>query len=332
MDGTHAASHAYVTNPLYAQKDSGKKSPIACRFDRAVQEIRETLACGIKPILNKGATGSRLFVDAKGKLIGVFKEMKPAKTLKRTAEIGLKKLAGIARPTDYLPGKSEKAKYFAEKIAYELDRKLGFGIVPETKTVVIDGKKGTLQLAVEHGNAEAKKVFATSKDEIKLDSGGLFLVQKFFVLDYLMGNLDRHMENWMVGVDKRNYLVLLDAIDNGNSFPETHPTGADFQIRKNQYQWGAHPFSEMELSPEIREEIKKITPDSLRAFFAEQKALEKDDPFAPTFFSQKMIDNTIKRLEVLHKIADTAGSTPKMLSQLKSDAEMDAFLKSSSSV
>lgn len=326
MDGTHAASQSYVTNPLYSQNETHKKSPIAQRFERAVQEIRENIAAGIKPILNKGATGSRLFVNAHGKLIGVFKEMQPKRTLKRTAEIGLKKLLHIARPTDYLPGKSEKAKYFAEKVAYQLDRKLGFGIVPETQTVVIEGKKGTLQLAVERGNAEAKKVFA-NEQVLQLDAQGLHQFQQFIVLDYLMGNLDRHMENWMVGVDGRNHLVLIDAIDNGNSFPETHPTEKDFQIRKNQYQWGEHLFSREELSPGMREEIKKITPEGLRAFFAEQKALAKDDPFAATFFSQKMVDNTCKRLKVLHKLADTPDATPKMLSQLKSDAEMDNFLK-----
>lgn len=94
-----------------------------------------------------------------------------------------------------------------EKAAYLVDDQLGFGMMPETKIVELDGKIGSLQKWVETGrNIE--------------DDPDMFVEQlnddetwKAAIEDALIGNIDRHSGNILIE-DSRIWLI-----DHGFSFP-----------------------------------------------------------------------------------------------------------------
>ena len=47
--------------------------------------------------------------------------------------------------------------------------------------------------------------------------------QKFTIFDYLIGNLDRHEQNWFVTVSPDKEITNIRAIDNANAFPKKQP-------------------------------------------------------------------------------------------------------------
>ena len=94
------------------------------------------------------------------------------------------------------------SNYRTEVLAFEVDRKMGFGLVPPTVEATYNGKKGSLQLFV-HSDPEE---FARPSE-----------INKQAVFDFLIGNRDRRVES-----GQKNYLVKPDrsiaSIDNGLAF------------------------------------------------------------------------------------------------------------------
>lgn len=104
--------------------------------------------------------------------------------------------------------------YVREAAAYELDKMLGVGLVPPTIIMDIDGDVGSAQYFV-----QAKAAALTSwRGEVPIDQ-----VTKATLLDYLMFNLDRHDNNFMI--DAKGNLIL---IDNGLAFPR-YEAGAGYR-------------------------------------------------------------------------------------------------------
>lgn len=91
-----------------------------------------------------------------------------------------------------------------EVAAYELDEVLKFNIVPMTVLRTIDGKVGSVQYFL--------------KDVQDVDNDLLInpYIRVLKVFDYLMGNLDRHIENMILW--KTDHRLI--AIDNGGGFQD----------------------------------------------------------------------------------------------------------------
>lgn len=104
------------------------------------------------------------------------------------------------------------SNYRAEVLAYELDQKLGFDLVPPTVVRSIDGEVGSLQLFRESVQGAAPR----SHD---LNRQSLF--------DYLIDNKDRHDNNFLV-TGKGEVI----SIDNGLSFTGFGYNGASFATRE----------------------------------------------------------------------------------------------------
>lgn len=102
-------------------------------------------------------------------------------------------------------------------------------------------KEGSYQLFV-HGYRSAAEVFAEwnnlgicnvlNEEEIHKFTK---LFQKLCILDYLIRNTDRHMDNWMIKHIPGEELDLA-AIDNGLAFPVKHPESAS-RFRKFPFGW-----------------------------------------------------------------------------------------------
>ena len=97
--------------------------------------------------------------------------------------------------------------YKREVIAYEVDKALGFGLVPPTVERTLNGEVGSVQMWI---------------GDIDIGYGGLDKGRrlKAGVLDYLLFNSDRHKGNY--GLDSNGNLIL---IDNGLILPQGFEDG-----------------------------------------------------------------------------------------------------------
>jgi len=96
-----------------------------------------------------------------------------------------------------------------EVAAYRVDRELGFGTVPTTVQRTSNGKDGSFQRWVDNANPGR---YYMSRGAIKPNATQL---KRMKALDHVIGNLDRHGNNWLVSGKKPV------AIDNGSSFAKT---------------------------------------------------------------------------------------------------------------
>ncbi|PIS08247.1 hypothetical protein COT76_02520 [Candidatus Berkelbacteria bacterium CG10_big_fil_rev_8_21_14_0_10_33_10] len=103
--------------------------------------------------------------------------------------------------------------YLREIAAYQMDRILGFGIVPPTSIREINGEIGSIQLYIppeiadNHGNVVDKIDF-----EIEQNSHDWMLMAIF---DYITANWERKPDNWLVDWHTNSDLY---AIDHGYAF------------------------------------------------------------------------------------------------------------------
>ena len=105
------------------------------------------------------------------------------------------------------------SNYRAEVLAYELDRKFRFNLVPPTVERKIDNQKGSLQLFVESVN---NFNHTTEKD-----------INKQSLLDFIIQNNDRHYNNYLIRPNGR-----VSSIDNGLSFSGKGFNGRSFEERE----------------------------------------------------------------------------------------------------
>jgi hypothetical protein len=137
----------------------------------------------------------------------------------------------------------------AEVAAYRVSELFGFGLVPTTTVAEDDGSlgPGSLQRFAENAS-EGQPTYRYTALE----------TQRMAVLDYLIGNLDRHMGNYLTGPDGE-----LIAIDHGLAFPE-HAGNAimsDF-VRDH---LGALPDPEVaQAIAEVARAVSEVAPAELR--------------------------------------------------------------------
>lgn len=124
--------------------------------------------------VGEGVTGSKFaYTMEAGKAVNqaIIKQMNPPpESIKRSAEIGIKKIMRLDRPTDNLVKGDVKIKMIVEATCAKLAADLGFNdasrkaggcdLVPETHVVVTNDKLHSMQLFVQ-GATEAEKVLNT---------------------------------------------------------------------------------------------------------------------------------------------------------------------------
>lgn len=142
------------------------------------------------------------------------------------------------------------------------------------------------------------------------------------IYDYLIGNLDRHEENWGIAVIKsgEQETTALEVIDNANAFLRKNPLNAG-KI-KNQYAWKNLELAKEPLTPEIKDFITTLTEDKMMAFIAE---IEKK---YPGFWDQHMQDRLLERLRAIKTVAADNTQTLADLANIVSDEDFRNVLAS----
>jgi Phosphatidylinositol 3- and 4-kinase len=267
----------------------------------------------------KGTTGTTIIAtDIGGKPVYVYKCSKSVSLANRVKNFFKMYFGG---QMSYLTNK-EFVK--AEVAAYLLDQGIGFHLAPATqtanqdggiiqafaRTVVVDGNKYKYQ--------EAKTLIEKDATLYTEDENTLF--QKFIVFDYLIGNLDRHEENWLVALNDKKEIVSIKAIDNANSFPKKHPLKGALASR-NRYLWKNRSIASNKFTVQLREFVRQnLTDEKIRSF------LDETDKQLDHFLDEDMKEHFLKRVEVVRKLIEVAEPNPQSLAAISSYEEMALFL------
>lgn len=292
------------------------------KLKRKIMKAELAQSMGIGTVKNKGATGTVIITDVNGKRLGVHKVSSKEVNIRVRINNAIKQLFG--GQLYYLPQKPMSQPQ-SERATYLLDKHLlGFDMAPATREATFNGKKGYFQQYVRAKNVnyvEAKErgdFKVIPADHITPKESELF--ERFAILDFLIGNLDRHDENWFLGYNDKNELVDIKAIDNANAFPEKHPLIGSLAAR-NQYKWKEYKISQVPFSTAFREEIiKKLSPENLRA------TLEKIDYDMPEFLSQNSGDLLIQRAQVILALMEMPNTSPHTLTEYADDPSMQKLL------
>jgi hypothetical protein len=144
------------------------------------------------------------------------------------------------RPDLRLDGIPNKSEWKREVAACDVDRAIGFGLVPDT--VARDESERGI------GNASLQR--AAPNEGLPYEAYSEKDRQEMAVLDYLLANTDRHHGNYLTSSEGRPA-----AIDNGLSLPENDNDG----IRS---QWVADQLDQS-LNPELISDLQRVDEISL---------------------------------------------------------------------
>lgn len=298
-------------------KGQSKKGDESLRLKKRIAKAKLAIKLGAGIKQNGGTTGSVRIYTINGKPIGIFK-------------ISIEHLGWTVRLKHFIQqhfcgqlshlSTRSAAQSKTEVLATKLDRKCGFNLAPNSAFVEINGKQGAfLEFLKDYREAKEILLKFNQKDTYFQDEIDIF--QKMVVYDFLIGNLDRHEENWFVryqgdGDQEPITITEIRCIDNANSFIKTNP-GLVTKRLTNQYKWKKEKIAQNPFS------------DATKAFIRENLTLEKIDSFisevqADTqlkdLLEPEVIGNLKKRLNILQHLAQASCEfTPAQLGVLITD-------------
>lgn len=144
-------------------------------------------------------------------------------------------------------------------------------------------------------------------------------LQKFWIFDFLIGNLDRHGENWFLLLDKATKEIRsIRGIDQGAAFYWKHPD--TFLAQRNQYRWdriehAGEPFTdEAKLFIELILECEQLLMGMADAIMCQGvEEIERAGILA----------TLEERVEVLRQMNDGGERTPKEMGAYKGNEDFE---------
>lgn len=142
------------------------------------------------------------------------------------------------------------------------------------------------------------------------------------ILDYLIGDLDGHEENWLVKIGAKGCLIEdLRKIDNANSFIQRNPHRS-YVTDSKQYAWSEWRIAENRFTEESRDLMHRLTEDAIDSVILQIREE------LPGFLDTPIMQLFRQRAEVLRTIANFDKSNPRALGKLQTDEEIQTFLSS----
>ena len=240
-----------------------------------------------------GIHGAQFLVDTSGHRIGVYK-----------AKEGRGWTEGLRQKGIFLSSGVEDPMMVAEECSFRVAEALGFvGLIPETTVDRRDGREGSLQVYVEGFELASKGALSRLQKVESLSECEITLFQRMACFDFILGNVDRHLANWMVKQEPSGRILDICLIDNGSSFPKQHvlqATDGDIvrsYVARNQYNWATFGVAEFGFTPSIKEFIARLSEDKMEEVL---NSLEED---FPGYLSQEMRDYTTQRFLLLKEAA-----------------------------
>lgn len=263
-------------------------------FDSIIESVREAIRNGIHPIrIRQGSSGSYFARNKMGKIVGVFKP-KNEEPYGHLNPKWTKWLHKTCLPCCFGRGcLIPNLGYISEAAASLLDRKLGLDMVPRTEVVELSSssfhyswidkrnankkglcpKIGSFQIFLS-GYRDASVLIRDFLDPSlppSIQTQFQLCFERLVILDYLMRNTDRGMDNWMLFYGRIEddeteekiaasqssisswqvvspQVARIAAIDNGLAFPFKHPDN----WRSYPFGWAWLPCTKIPFSEETR--------------------------------------------------------------------------------
>ena len=292
----------------------------AWKFRELVATARLSILIGVHPsLIAKGSSGSYFVYNRFRRFIAVFKP-RSEEPYGFANPKWPKKVQKIMCPCMF--GRAcllTNQGYLSEAGASLVDRRLGLALVPRTEVVQLSSpvfnnlfdraaekfgrfrvgnaelpiKTGSYQTFV-HGFTDAGAILKQWETRPLPPAAHDSLVDQFqriTLLDYLIRNTDRNMDNWLVKEVKDEQApgglrVEVVAIDNGLAFPIHHPLG----FRKFPFHWAKLDLATYPYTDYNREFADKLADeDAMSSIMAELFLMFRQDPnFSEELFLQQM--------------------------------------------
>jgi hypothetical protein len=306
------------------EKKSELKKDDQHQLKRKIVKARLALELGIQPNRNKGANGTTILHSTTGKALGVFKVgEKDAPFIIRIKNMFKRILFGQLshlKSSPLIQPQTEVACFLADTF-------FGFHLTPPSKMTLLGKKKGAFQLFLKDYQEAKEKIDVFKNPKTKIIKG-IDLFQKMAIFDYLIGNLDRHEENWLVKLTEDGSEVSLQElkmIDNANSLMKKNPSVFNKIWIKSQYKWKHLPLAQQLFSPELKEFVQKsFTPEKIEEFIdlLNKKLPQLFDPVIEKLFRQRLL--------VIMHLMKQEKATPALLGSYVTNEEILNFLKPAS--
>jgi phosphatidylinositol 4-kinase type 2 len=319
---------------LASKREAHRPSPA---MQQALSEVREAISIGIFPtLISQGTSGSYFCYNRQREVVGVFKPKneepygdfnpKWGKWLQRT----------VCRCCFGRSCLLNNVGYVSEAAASAVSRRFQFNIVPETTVVRLSSptfnysylrrkldkklhqyfelppKIGSFQLFVR--NAQDASVLCNGTKSLgpRAEAELRRRFERLVLLDYVIRNTDRGMDNWLVrfgdrAADSRHSTpagslangsdalssdgaaesVEVYGIDNGLAFPFKHPDN----WRSYPYGWADLPMARVPFSTDTSEDVlpKIQSADFVSSLIADlRQIMALDSHFSETNFHKQM--------------------------------------------
>ena len=285
------------------------------RMEFAKLQAELALKLGVKPQKNKkGVNGSIIYYDISHKPLGIFKQEQTIESWSEWMKTLLLHFLGFRRQNDLC--RHEQAH--AEIAASIADEVFSIGLVPLTRKVELEGKKGSFMLWQQNVKDAASFNFSRKPTEKEL-----YLFQLMVVYDFLFGNLDRHSENWLVRENKgTTQIETIAMIDNGNSFPEELPHSIfDYPGFQHMYEWKSHPWAKYSFQEKILDHLRNLSSWKICEFVD-----KVSNQLQNNFLSGKRLECFQQRASLLRELHSFTHFTPVDLGKLRSAIQIEQVL------
>lgn len=200
----------------------------------------------------KGIHGTLFVKSLEGKFLGVFKSIDTPFTLKKkfgeVVDALHQNQRSLLNPSPYVYQCSEKAAYL---VASQLNFK-HLAISP-VEIITLEENKGAF-LVFAKKVVEAKEIAQEIEGKVDYSEEELNRFQSFIIFDFLIGNMDRHLDNWMV--KWKSGIKKIVPIDNANAFPRFTPKLYQYGSWRNQYAWRKLKIARMNFTEETKNFVK----------------------------------------------------------------------------
>ncbi len=324
------------------------------KVQRKVAKAELAITLGFGQIANKGTTGTMIITDINRKPIGIFKlstkdvplRIKFQNFVKSWGwgQLSLLSNKSMAQPqselASYIVSLVGKFNLAAPANLATLANKHGvfqLFISKEKSGAIAQVKEANQLLAMPEAKAQAAAAKAQAPKYVeavsvlsKLEGRDTFteeevtIFQKFAIFDYLIGNLDRHEENWFVILERNPHthqdeIKFIKAIDNANAFPKKVPKPGSAAARQR-CKWRQLKIANKPWTPAAQKFLQQDVLPTIKAM------TDNIDGLMPDFFEGKMkrlFEARAKHLEQVVKVANEA--SPRMLAPFDNKAKNRAL-------
>lgn len=301
----------------------GFKKTESYEMNKAVAKAKLMFMLKVGITVNKGCSGSLLISWFNLKKIGIFKAELPKENCISWFRGYIESALGLQE--SHLTT-SHMAKPKAEVAAYILDRHFNINITCATSIQTFDKNEGSFQLFA-HNMCEAREIKRLLEEKFVFEEGEIYNFQLMVVLDYLMGDLDGHEENWLVEKGRKGCLIKkIKKIDNANAFIQKNPETGYFSSFNDvkQYIWSELKIAKIPFQESIRELMLRITKDQIEI------VVNKIKNELPNFLDTDIIRLLYQRASVLEIIGGLPDESPSIFGKLKSESQIETFIMDNS--